>query len=94
LALGNYTVSTSVDPVDGELNVDDNTLTGYSILLTIPGDVDGNREVNIFDIVRMAGGYGTKPPNLKYDAACDIDGDRDIDIFDIVLAAGHYGDSW
>jgi hypothetical protein len=94
VALGNYTVSTSVDPVDGELNVDDNTLTGYSVLLTIPGDVDGNREVNIFDIVRMAGGYGTKPPNLKYDAACDIDGDRDIDIFDIVLAAGHYGDSW
>ncbi|HUV98146.1 MAG TPA: hypothetical protein VMW14_01430 [Candidatus Paceibacterota bacterium] len=42
----------------------------------------------------MAGGYGTKPPNPKYDPNCDIDGDGDIDIFDLVIAAVNYGDSW
>ena len=42
----------------------------------------------------MVGGYGTKPPNLKYDSNCDIDGDGDIDIFDIVIAAGSYGEDW
>jgi hypothetical protein len=56
--------------------------------------VDSDRDVDIFDIVRMAGGYGAKPPDILYDPTCDLDGDEDIDIFDIVAAAGHYGESW
>jgi hypothetical protein len=92
--LGNYTITSYVEPVDGEVNTDDNTLTGSSILVTIPGDVDGNRDVNIFDIVRMAGVYGTHSPDPEYEPNCDIDGDGDIDIFDIVIAAGNYGESW
>jgi hypothetical protein len=63
-------------------------------LVTIPGDVDGNHHVNIFDIVHMASVYGVRKPDPKYDSVCDIDGDGDIDIFDIVVAAGKYGDSW
>jgi parallel beta-helix repeat protein len=58
------------------------------------GDVDGDRDVDIFDIVRMAGVYGAKYPDPRYDRLCDVDLDGDVDIFDIVIAAGHYGDSW
>ena len=94
LSKGNYTISAVVDTVPGESATADNTLIGGTMLVTIPGDVDGNRKVDIFDIVKMAGGYGTKPPSSKYDPNCDIDGDGDIDIFDIVRAAGNYGKSW
>lgn len=63
-------------------------------LMTMPGDVDGDRDVDIFDIVRIAIGYGTEPPDPRYDPTCDLDGDGDIDIFDIVIACANYGESW
>jgi hypothetical protein len=58
------------------------------------GDVDGDRDVDIFDIVRMAIVYDVKYPNPQYDRLCDMDLDGDIDIFDIVAAATHYGENW
>jgi len=91
--LGNYTITSLVQPVAGEVNIDDNTLTG-SVLITIPGDVDGDKDVDIFDIVTMADIYGTSQHDPDFNPDCDIDGDLDIDIFDIVIAAGHYGESW
>jgi len=50
--------------------------------------------VDIFDIVRMAGVYGSEKGDPRYDPNCDIDCDGDVDIFDIVIACGHYGESW
>jgi virginiamycin B lyase len=88
---GNYTLSVVADSVSGETYTEDNTLIGGWVTVTIPGDVDGDRDVDIFDIVLMAGGYG-KPPWGEY-MNCDIDGDGDTDILDIVIAAGHYGES-
>lgn len=52
--------------------------------------MDGDYDVDIFDIVRMAGGYGTEPPDPRYDPQCDIDDDLDIDIFDIVIPGGNH----
>ncbi len=91
---GNYTVSAAVDALPGESTTEDNTLVGSTIFITIPGDVNGDRQVDIFDIVLMAGGYGTSEGQPKFNANCDIDGDADIDIFDIVIAAGNYGKTW
>jgi parallel beta-helix repeat protein len=58
------------------------------------GDVDGDQDVDIFDIVRMASIYGVESPDPRYSRLCDLDLDADIDIFDIVVAAGNYGESW
>jgi hypothetical protein len=91
---GNYAVWAYAWPVVGESDSSDNTLTDGWVLVTIPGDVDGDRDVDIFDIVRMAGIYGVTYPDPRYDPNCDLDEDDDVDIFDIVAAAGHYGDSW
>ena len=62
--------------------------------MTIPGDVNGDREVDIFDIVRMAVINGVEIPDSRYDPNCDIDGDGAIDILDIVTAYIHYGEIW
>jgi len=64
-----------------------------TVLVTLPGDIDGDRDVDIYDIVRMCNAYGTKKPDPDYDPACDIDGDGDVDIYDIVEAANQYGKS-
>jgi parallel beta-helix repeat protein len=93
-AKGNYTLTAVADTVLGETDTADNTFIGGRVMVTLPGDVDGDQDVDIFDIVRMAGVYGISAPDIRYNPNCDIDGDNDIDIFDIVIAAGHYGESW
>ena len=93
--LGNYTVTLFVEPVDGEANTTDNSLQcGRMVCVSLPGDVDADRDVDIFDIVRLADAYGTVAGQPLYVDNCDINGNGDIDIFDIVLAAGNYGMSW
>jgi len=88
---GNYTISANATSVLGETDMADNTMVDGTIIITIVGDVDGDRDVDIYDIVRMAGVYGVSQPDPRYDPNCDIDGDGDIDIYDIVAAAGNYG---
>lgn len=91
---GNYTISAYVHLVGNETNLEDNELVDGWVFVTIVGDVNGDRDVDIYDIVSMAGAYDTQKGDPQYIPNCDIDGDGDIDIFDIVIAAGHYGESW
>jgi len=88
---GNYSIMVYAWPAAGETDIADNTLTEGWVLVTIPGDVDGDKDVDIYDIVRMAGVYGVRKPDPQYDPYADIDDDGDIDIYDIVIAAGNYG---
>ena len=91
---GDYTISVTASTPSNETDLSDNTLIDGLILVTIAGDVDGDHDVDIFDIVQLASCYGSEEGDSSYDSNCDLDGDRDIDIFDLVIAAGHYGDSW
>ena len=93
--LGNYTVTLFVEPVDGETNTTDNFLQcDWAVCVSLPGDVDADHDVDIFDIVQLADAYGTVQGQPLYEDNSDINGDRGITIFDIVIAAGHYGQSW
>jgi len=60
----------------------------------ILGDIDGDHDVDIYDIVLIASSYGTEAGDPRYDVRCDLDGDEDVDIFDVVIAADNYGKSW
>jgi len=91
---GNYTVSALADMVLGETDIGDNNFTDGYVFVTIPGDVDGDRDVDIFDIVYISNIYGVSMSDSRYNANCDIDGDGDIDIYDVVIAAGNYRESW
>jgi hypothetical protein len=93
-AKGNYTISATADTVPLESDTADNTMSDGTVLITIGGDVDGDKGVDIYDIVRMSGVYGVRKPDPRYDPNCDWDEDGDIDIYDIVIAAGNYGKSW
>jgi len=90
----NYTLSAYIDTIIGETDLYDNNFTGCWVVVTLPGDIDGDRDVDIFDIVAIAGAYGSEAGDPEYNLNYDIDGDGDIDIFDIVAAATHYGESW
>jgi hypothetical protein len=89
---GNYSISVNVTIVAGETDTLDNAMIDGYIFITIAGDVDADADVDIFDIVRIAGAYGSKLGQPAYDGNCDIDCDGDVDIFDVVIAAGNYGE--
>jgi hypothetical protein len=91
---GNYSITGTASIVPSETDTADNTYIDGTVLITIPGDIDGDRDVDIFDIVRMSSIYSVAKPDPRYDPNCDLDDDGDIDIFDIVAAAGNYGMSW
>jgi hypothetical protein len=93
-AIGTYTISVYAEHILGEIDTIDNELGFGFVRVTISGDVDGDLDVDIYDIVRICIYYGLKAPPPLPDPNCDIDGDGDIDIFDVVAACAHYGEKW
>lgn len=91
---GNYIVSAYAWQVPGETHTSDNTMhANAEVYVTTPGDVDGDSDVDIFDITRMVGAYGLSEVDPAFDPNCDIDDDGDVDIFDIIAAVISYGQS-
>jgi len=55
--------------------------------------VNGDRIVDIFDLVLVASAYGSTPSSPNWNPNTDINGDNIIDIFDLVIVASHYGEA-
>ena len=91
---GNYSLLTQIAQVLGEKNLDDNTLAGGWTFITIHGDVDADRDVDIFDIVAIIRAYQSSEGDPKYVSNYDINSDGKVDIFDIVIATNNYKESW
>jgi len=94
-ARGNYSIAVYVFPLAGEVDTSNNIYTASrDVIVTIPGDVEADYDVDIYDIVILASAYDTQQGQAKYKPNCDLDGDGDIDIYDIIFAAGNYGKRW
>jgi hypothetical protein len=91
---GNYTISSCVAPVPDEINTTDNALVNGWIFVTIQGDVDGDRDVDIYDVVKITGIYGSKRGDPQFKPNSDLDDDDEIQIYDVVMCTGYYGESW
>jgi hypothetical protein len=91
-AKGSYTISAYAIPVQNETDTTDNTLLAdKKISVTIPGDVDADFDVDLYDAVKLLVRYGAEEGEPDYDPNCDIDGDGDIDLYDAVILLNHYG---
>jgi hypothetical protein len=91
-AKGNYTIKAYTWPIPGETDTDDNTLDAdKEVCVTILGDVDGDGDVDIFDVVKITGIYAIKRGDPRFNPNSDIDGDGAITIFDVVICTSHYG---
>jgi thiol-disulfide isomerase/thioredoxin len=89
-ACGNYTICAYAWPVPGETDAADNNLTS-SIQVTIPGDINGDFNVTLADLVLLAKAYGSKPGDAKWNINSDIDGNNAVSLTDLVILATHYG---
>jgi outer membrane protein assembly factor BamB len=92
-AYGNYTISAYATPVAGETNLADNTYVGGKVVVTIPGDFNGDGKVNPTDFVIFLAAYGFSRGQPAYNANCDINGDGKVNSTDFVIFLANYGKS-
>jgi hypothetical protein len=95
-AYGNYTISASATPLPGETDTANNNLAEGWIVVTIPGDVDGDFEnghydVGLYDVVKLLACYGAKQGDSNFNPNCDINNDGRVFLFDAVILLNNYG---
>jgi parallel beta-helix repeat protein len=88
---GAYTLKATVTIIPAETDTADNTFTYGIVKVTVPGDVDGDGDIDIYDIVRITSSYNAIIGDPRYYANADIDGSGIINIFDVVIATSRYG---
>lgn len=86
-----YRISAQAEILINETSTGDNTIVYGFIRTKGLGDIDGDRDVDIFDIVLIAKSYGAKSGGTNWNIQADLNADETINIFDLVLAAGKYG---
>lgn len=94
---GTYTISASIVPAPYEKDLADNTRSGGSVRVKLPGDVDGDSDVDIADLSWIARAFGTDsswPEGTDWDQwnpDADINNDNKVDVVDLYIAATNYG---
>lgn len=57
----------------------------------LPGDIDADGQVNVFDVFVIAESWNTQVGEALYNPAADLDGDGVINVFDIFVLAENWG---
>ncbi len=89
-SLGRYVLKVTAANLTGESNPGNNVLT-RTVMLTIPGDVNGDRTVNILDLVAVAIVFGTRIGSPGYNPNADVNRDGVINILDLTFVALRFG---
>ena len=100
--MGNNTLNAHAEPVLGETDTVDNTLTDGFVIITMVGDLAGlgawpDGRVDIKDLATAALAFGSYPGLLNWNSNADITGagylvpDNRVDIKDLVAMAKNYG---
>jgi hypothetical protein len=96
---GTYTITAYVTPVPNETYTEDNTLNDGIVTVTKKGDVNGDDEVNVLDLILVAIHLGHENgdnhipfSNEWYQCMnTDINNDNDHNVLDLILVASNLG---
>ncbi|MDH5779231.1 MAG: right-handed parallel beta-helix repeat-containing protein [Candidatus Bathyarchaeota archaeon] len=91
VVMGNYTITVEATPVPGETDTADNTLPDHTVMVTVPGDVNGDGKVRIDDILAVALAFGLDMDDPTYDPNLDVNGDDKIRIDDVLIVVVTFG---
>ena len=61
--------------------------------IILPGDVDHDAYVGIYDLTRVSKAYGSVIGDPKYDPDADLTGDGRVDVRDLAIVSKNYGRS-
>jgi hypothetical protein len=89
---GSYALSAYAEPPPNETQTANNQFTGGPVLVAIPGNVNGDVQVNILDVVEITSIYATNSSSPIFNPNSDIDNDKRITILDVAICTTHYGE--
>lgn len=69
------------------------TYDGVVEITWIPGDINGDGTVDIFDAVLLSGAFGSQPGHPQWNPDTDLNADGIVNIFDAVILGSNYGKS-
>jgi len=96
-AYGNYTTSAVVNLPLHIVDVDpaDNSKpASREVMITIPGDVNGDRVADVYDSQLVAKAYSTQPGSPQWNPETDINSDDKTDASDLTILSTNYGHNW
>ena len=88
---GNHTIWAYAEPVEGEIDTDDNVFVAGRVWVKWPYDVTGDNYCGIDDIVAVAEHFGAMPGEPNWNPIYDLTCDDYVGIDDIVEMADHFG---
>lgn len=91
---GNYSISAKTSVLLNETHLSRVEYIDGWILVTIPGDINGDFRVEGKDNGAVAKAYDTRPGDPKWDPNADITGDGRIEGKDVAVVAKYYGTSY
>jgi hypothetical protein len=88
----NHTIGAEASVVLDELNTANNVKVDGTVLVRLPGDVDGNKRVDVVDAAGVSAHWYPGPPTgpLGYDVNSDINGDGEINILDSSIISANW----
>jgi hypothetical protein len=96
LHTGFYRLTATADSHDEVVEADEtnNAFVLDEVMVTVIGDVNGDREVNILDGVTLSLAWATTPPNPPWNIRADVNHDGNVDILDGTRLGLHWGATW
>jgi hypothetical protein len=89
-----YTLKAVASAVPGETDTDDNTLTDGSVLVSLPGDLNGDKRVNTADLLMLARDLVNAIRGKPWNPNCDINNDGNCNSRDLTILLSNFGKSW
>jgi len=90
-----YTVNGSSYPFSPGINDTapalESVTNGTFHAVTLPGDLNGDGTVDIYDAIVLGGAFGATSSSSNWNPAADINGDGVVDIYDAIILAAHFG---
>jgi subtilisin family serine protease len=87
---GTYIISVTVSTVaNGTISSESLQVEGW-VVVTIPGDVNGDGKVNILDAIILANSFLATPDKPQWNPNADINGDNVVNILDSIIMSNHF----
>jgi hypothetical protein len=93
---GRYSLKATVDS-QGEVaedNEGNNVMTKNDFMVTVMGDVNVDKTVNILDGVKVSLAWNGTPGSAQWNDAADLNHDNAVDLSDGVRISLHWGETW
>jgi len=88
-----YSISATASVATWETDTSDNTYVNGVVAVKACPDIDGDGDVDIYDVVAVSSIYGCKEGEACWNPQADLSENGVIDIYDIVGVTSHYGET-